>query len=300
MKKELLIAQKQKAQSNYMLSQIMTKTDSGYTFNNVDKKFGLVKENRPIKTSVVNGFLQIIQGGKYDDTQSIVTIEATELLGKYKITDLEGNAITEDDAKDYLIVLDGQHRISAFSKLNSIREEGNRILVPNVHVKKELNDIRVYLADINMVGKSWNLADKVCVTAIGTGNKILVKINELIKEGYNASAATQICLGKKLTNKELNRMMKEGEVVDFPDEDEAIARAEKFITIAMSISGMKVTILTKRFYINGFNSFSKSRTDEDAFKALESLTIEDFEGIREDIEFVECLKKVYDDLKEVV
>lgn len=297
MKKELTQAKKQARTSIAMTVQVMKRTESGYTIHEEQRKFGLVKENRPIKTNVVNGFLQIIQGGKYDDTQSIVTIEATELLGKYNITDLEGNILPQEEAKDYLIVLDGQHRISAFSKLNSIREEEKQIIIPNVHIKTGLENIREYLADINMIGKSWNHADKVCVAAIGTKNKVLVKINDLIKEGYSVSTATLIYLGKKLSTKELNQIMKEENINDFPDEEKVIARAERFLTTAMSIEGMTVTILRKRFYINGFNSLATITEDEIAFKVLERLTIDDFIGVREDIEFLQRLKNILEEYK---
>lgn len=300
MQKELSNARKRIATSISMKTQIMNKTESGYNFFYTERKFGLVNENRLIKTSVVNDFLQIIQGGKYDDTQSIVTIEASELFEKYNITDLEGNALTKDNVKDYLIVLDGQHRISAFSKLNYVKNEAEKILVPNVHIKKELNDIREYLADINMIGKSWSQADKVCVAAIGTENKILSKINELIKDGYSVSTASLILIGKRLSSKELNKILQSGDVNGLPSEDEAIARAEKFLTISMSIEGMETRILRKRFYIKGFNHFATSRNDAEAFGALSLLTIEDFNGIREDREFIECLKNAYDKLERTI
>ena len=294
MNKELRKAKKEVATSNTMKVQIMEKTENGYTIKEENRKFGLVKENRPIKKSDVNGFLQIIANGKYDETQSIVTAEATELISDYNLVDLKGTPIAKEEAKDYLIVLDGQHRISAFAKLNAIRTQENQIIIPNVHIKKELKNVREYLADINMVGHNWNTADKVCVSAIATGNKLLAKINELIKEGYNASTATMICTGKRLNPKDLKALLSKGDVSCLKDEkssiEEKLNRAETFITTAMAIEDMTIKLLTKRYFIKGFNSFAKSTDYETAFSALQKLTIEDFKATIEDEDFIEKLK----------
>ena len=295
MQKELRKARKEVATSKMMKVQIMERNENGYTIKEENRKFGLVKENRPIKKTDVNGFLQIIANGKYDETQSIVTAEATELIEKYNIVDLEGNSIAEQDAKDYLIVIDGQHRICAFAKLNAIRSLENQIMIPNVHIKKDLKNVREYLADINMIGHNWSAADKVCVSAIATGNKLLVRINGLIKEGYNVSTATMICTGKRLKPTDLKALLSKGDTSCLNDEqlsvDEKLDRAEKFITTAMSIQDMSIKILTKRYFIKGFNSYAKAIGCYDtAFSALGKLTVEDFKATIEDEDFIEKLK----------
>lgn len=253
MEKEFKKAQKQVAKSIVMKVQIMERTESGYTINEDYRKFGLIKENRPIKKADVTGFMQVIRNGKYDESQSIVAIEAKELAGRYEIVDLEGNPINKKDINDYLIVLDGQHRISAFSKLNAIRDTNDMFTIPNVHIKKDLENIGEYLADINMVGHSWNTADKVCVSAISTGNEIMKKINSLIKDGFNASAAVMICTGKKLTPTQLKVMLSKGDTSILPDTESALKRAEMFLTTALSIEEMNPKVLTKRYFIKGFH-----------------------------------------------
>ena len=291
MSKELRQAKKEIATSKMMKVQIMEETGNGYIFKEESRKFGLVKENRPIKKTDVNGFLQIIQSGKYDKTQSIVTMEATDLIENYNIVDLEGNPISEQDAPEYLIVLDGQHRICAFAKFNAVRTPENQVVIPNVHIRKDIINVREYLADINMVGHNWNTADKVCVSAIASKSKVLDKTHELIKGGFNPSAAMSICVGKRLKPKQLKGIITKGEKSCLPtDETKAVMRAEKFITTAMGITDMEVKTLTKRYFINGFNSFAAAHTEGKAFEALEKLTIEDFISVSEDIEFVEKLK----------
>jgi len=288
MSKELRQAKKEVATSKMMKVQIIEKTVNGYTFKEENRKFGLVKENRPIRKNDVNGFLQILQNGKYDDTQSIVTAEATELIENYNIVDLENNPITAQDAKDYLIVLDGQHRISAFAKLNANRTE-NPITIPNVHIKSGIN-VREYLANINMVGHAWSVSDKICVSAIATGSKLLDKTNELIKDGFNASTAITICTGKRLTPTQLKEMITKGDTSPLPDETKALAKAEKFLSIILGITNKDKKMASKRYFINGFNSFAAALSEDKAFEALAKLTIDDFSSTSTDIEFVEKLK----------
>jgi len=290
MSNELKQARKEVATSKVMKAQIMEKTGNGYTINETNRKFGLVKENRPIKKTDVNGFLQIIQNGKYDETQSIVTVEATELIAEYNLVDLESNPITAQEAKDYLIVLDGQHRIIAFAKINAIRKQENQIVIPNVHIKKELKNVREYLADINMVGHNWSTSDKVCVSAIATNNQLLAKTNELIKEGFNASTAITICTGKRMKPAQLKKMITKGDTSLLPNETTTLAKAGKFLTIIMGITDMTVKMASKRYFINGFNSFATARTEDEAFEALGNLTIDDFTSVKEDVDFVEKLK----------
>ena len=99
-----------------------------------------------------------------------------------------------------------------------------------------------------------------------------------------------ICAGKRLKPTQLKNLILKGDKSCLPDETTALAKAEKFITMAMGISGMEIKVLTKRYFINGFNIFATARTEEEAFEALGKLTIDDFESVSEDIEFVEKLK----------
>jgi len=288
MKKELRKARKEDATSKMMKAQIMERTDKGYEIREENRKFGLVKENRPIKKSNVYGFLQIIHEGKYDETQSIVTAEASELIANYNLVDLEGNPITEQNAKDFLIVLDGQHRVTAFAKLNATRDSASQIVIPNVHIKTDIK-VREYLADINLIGHSWTAADKICVASISNNSPILNKVNELVKDGYNASTAVLICTGRKLKHNQLKAIIRNGDTSMLPDATASLAKANKFLTIALSIVGNDVKQLTKRYFIQGFNSYIASTSEAEAFTKLGKLTLNDFENVYESDDFVKKL-----------
>ncbi|WP_324354477.1 DUF5131 family protein [Dysgonomonas sp.] len=289
---EIEQAKKTVSTSLVMKVQIMEKTENGYTIKEENRKFGLVKENRPIKDSDVNGFLQIIREGKYKESFPIIAVEVIDIIDNYNIVDLEGNPISKVEASEYLIVIDGQHRITAFSKLNAIRNQSDQITVPNVRIEKGITNIREYLADINMVGHSWNNADKLCVSAISTGSKLLAKVNELIKADYTATTAVLICTGKRLTPKQLKELIITGKTDQLPDEEKALVKANKFLTITTAILGNDMKLLRKRYFINGFISAAKFFDEQKVFDALGKLILDDFKTTKEDSDFEEKLGKI--------
>lgn len=142
-----------------------------------------------------------------------------------------------------------------------------------------------------MVGHSWNMGDKLCVSAIATGSKLLAKVNELIKAKYTPTTATLICTGKRITPNQLKELIITGRTDMLPNEEESLRKANEFLTITTSIVGDEIKLLKKRFFINGFNSFVAARTEEEGFEALKMLTKSDFESVHEDNEFVEKLKE---------
>lgn len=290
MKNRITTAKKQAPQLDAMTVEIVEKG----TTKEEARRLGFLKQNRPIiKANVVN-FLQIIDNGKYEEAYPIMTAEATVLLELgYELIDLAGNLINETTASEYLIVLDGQHRITAFSKLNATRSKEDQITIPNVRIKTGINNVGEYLASINLAGHSWTTSDKICVSSIITENKLLEKTNELIKEGFNATTAVLICTGKRLTTPQIKKMLNKKDTSMLPkgkELEKAIKRSEDFYTTCMAITGMTVKMLTKRFFIKGFNSYAKATSDEKAFNALKQLSLSDFESIKEDDEFIETLK----------
>lgn len=57
----------------------------------------------------------------------IIVVEAKELTkAGYTVTDVNGRALTEEEAEGYFVILDGQHKSTAFAKLNSVR--GNMVM----------------------------------------------------------------------------------------------------------------------------------------------------------------------------
>lgn len=295
MKTELAQIKNTTVTSISMKVQIMEETEDGCISPKYEnRKFALIRENRPILDKNVYYFLQTIRSGKYNRRMPIIAIEASELIDKCNIVDFEGNPISEENTAEYLVIIDGQHRIKAFSLINAANRKIGKeeILIPNVQIEKGIENVSEYLVDINTAGHDWTLADKYCVSAITSESKTIQKTHELIKKGFNPSAAVMLCAGRKITSTQLEKLLKEGDVsfLSIEKEEELLERAEQFFITGMSIEKMNVKMLSKRYFVNGFTSFASSRTTEEAIAALEHLTFEDFKEIRQELEFVGKLK----------
>lgn len=233
----------------------------------IRRKLARVKHNRPVEQKDVDDFITIIANGEYEEAYPVIMAEASKLIeAGYEIADYYGKVIPAEEAGDYLVVLDGQHRCKAFAQLNAT---GTEYVIPNVHIK-EVKDVAKYLIDINKAGSHWDKRDKFVIAQLTTGAEPFTSIADRIAEGFNPSTPMLIYTGKRISEGVLNKVLK-GEpyklnskaVVD-------IERGDKFITLCKS-AGMSVELITKRYFIEGFNSFASATSDEDAFKALENL-----------------------------
>lgn len=258
----------------------------------IQKKIAFVKHNRPVDNKKVDSFISIIANGKYEKAYPIIVIEAEKVLAKgYEVKNLKGEKLTQEKAKEYFCILDGQHRSKAFAKLNII--SGNTYTIPNVHVK-EVENIGAYLVDINGVGTSWSQKDRVTVAALTTDDELFTNVAELLDEGFNQSTAMLIFTGKKLSNGQISHALK-GEEFTLPKDAKInIERGQRFVTLCKAAS-IKVQFITKRYFIDGFNSYATATNEETAFEALAKLkdlklTEERLKEIKGNDDFI-CLLK---------
>lgn len=234
----------------------------------IQKKIAFVKHNRSVDNKKVDGFISIIANGKYEKAYPIIVIEAEKAFAKgYEMKNLKGEELTQEETKEYFCILDGQHRSKAFATLNIT--SGSTYTIPNVHVK-EVENIGAYLVDINGIGTSWNQKDRVTVAALTTNDELFTNVAELLDEGFNQSTAMLIFTGKKLSNGQINRALK-GEEVTLPKDAQInIERGHRFVTLCKAAS-IEVQFITKRYFIDGFNSYATATNEETAFEALAKL-----------------------------
>lgn len=264
--------------------------DETGTKENVQMKMGFVDNNRSIDNKKVAVFIALIANLKYEKAYPIIVINAKLLISLgYSVKDITGRTITEEEAEEYFVILDGQHRSKAFAQLIAA---GQDLVIPNVHVR-ELANIGEYLTEINQVG-NWTKDDKVTVSAlINQQDELLQAIAARLKEGFNYSTICQIYTGKKLSDTALNNALK-GKLYNLPKEAKVdIERGNRFITLCQAAE-MKIAFITKRYFIEGFNHHCKSVGEENAFKALENLkNLTDkeakFKAVKDDGDFIELL-----------
>lgn len=277
--------------------------NSSFTFSVVDeetgvkteqqKKIAFVKNNRPVNSKKVDGFIALIAANKYDKAFPIIVMEASKLIeAGYTVTDINGKELTKEEAKDYFVILDGQHRSTAFAKLIATGKYQN--LIPNVHVR-DIENVGEYLVDINNVGSSWDKRDKLVVASLTTKDELFQNVAELLNEGFNPSTAMLIYTGKSLPDKQVNKALKGEKIIFQKGVEINIERGNKFINLCKA-ANMSVSFITKRYFIKDFNSYAKSTSEEQAFEALNKLkelnyTEANWKEIKEEDDFIEILKE---------
>ena len=203
------------------------------------KYFGLLEDNREIDIKRVALFATKIEAGSYIDAYPIMCYKADNLaaLGK-KITDFGGRIIPDDKLSDYLIIVDGQHRVAAF--IDYIEKNPDKpAVVPNVNVMEAVSkdDILNFLVAVNTAGKDWNDSDRWNIARnLNDKSTATKKINGLIKQhGFNQSAAQKIYLGRRLKQKEFSSLLA-GNVSVIDDIDkERIEIGDTFIAVCLEL-----------------------------------------------------------------
>ena len=273
--------------------------DTFLTFSVVDEetqeekekqfKIAFVKNNRPINKKTVDGFITIIANNKYVQAYPIIATSAADAIANgYLVRDVKGECVTEENAEDYLVILDGQHRTLAYLKCNLIETQ----VVPNVHIMK-IKELGQFLVDINDVGASWSHQDRFAVAGLVSNDELIQKIANKIDEGFSPSTASLIYTGKKITGTQVKKLLR-GEKWALPEGAKTdIERGDKFIQLCLEAKISK-KFVKKRFFINAFNSYALSVGDEVAFENLrklkkKNLTDEILKAIKDDQEFIKLL-----------
>lgn len=227
-----------------------------------------VKHNRPVNSKKVDRFIALIAANKYEKAFPIIVVEATKLIeAGYTVTDIKGRELTKEEAADYLVILDGQHRCTAFAKLVATGKYTETI--PNVYMR-DIENVGEYLVDINNVGSSWDKKDRLVVASLTSNDELFQNVAELLNEGFNPTTAMLIYTGKSLSDNQVNKALK-GEEIALPKGAEInIERGNKFITLCKAAK-MDVSFITKRYFIRGFNKCADRIGEEKAFMALDKL-----------------------------
>lgn len=279
--------------SNTLLTFQVADEETG-AFTNMQKKIAYVKHNRPIDEARVNNFATLIGKGRYDKAYPIIVADTKKLMEiGYEVYDMKGNKLTLETAEEYYVILDGQHRSKAFAKLIAA---GKDCAIPNVHIRN-VENIGEYLTEINNTGKSWTTKDKLSVAALTANShkELFAAISTLIDKGFSPSTATLILTKKKFSEALIQKVLK-GEEIDLPKgATEDIKRGMKFVSLCEE-ANLNISIITKRYFIDGFNSYSIIKSDDDAFRALEAirnlrLKDEDLKEVKGNDDFIAILKK---------
>ena len=123
-------------------------------------KFAFIKGNRPTDEKAIKVKKDSIS--EHGILCPITAVNGEEVIkSNGHLTDLEGNDIADEHAKDYYAVLDGQHRLKAYLELGLPLED----LVVIEPLNKKIA-IALLIAEMNICTKTWKGSDYMAAPAM--------------------------------------------------------------------------------------------------------------------------------------
>ena len=123
-------------------------------------KFAIIKGNRPTDEKAIKVKKDSIS--EHGILCPITAVNGEEVIkSNGHLTDLDGNDIADEHAKDYYAVLDGQHRLKAYLELGLPLED----LVVIEPLNKKIA-IALLIAEMNICTKTWKGSDYMAAPAM--------------------------------------------------------------------------------------------------------------------------------------
>ena len=123
-------------------------------------KFAFIKGNRPTDEKAIKAKKDSL--AEYGMLCPITAVNGEEVIkSNGHLTDLDGNDIADEHAKDYYAVLDGQHRLKAYLELGLPLED----LVVIEPLNKKIA-IALLIAEMNICTKTWKGSDYMAAPAM--------------------------------------------------------------------------------------------------------------------------------------
>ena len=172
-------------------------------------KFAFIKGNRPTDEKAIKVKKDSIS--EHGILCPITAVNGEEVIkSNGHLTDLDGNDIADEHAKDYYAVLDGQHRLKAYLELGLPLED----LVVIEPLNKKIA-IALLIAEMNICTKTWKGSDYMAAPAmaIKETNAAFDFAMELQRRNFPLSTISLWACGKyKLKAKDLVASLKTREM----------------------------------------------------------------------------------------
>lgn len=250
--------------------------------------------NRDVNLANCKKILADIKKNGYRQAEIIQVVKAETVLSKGDLTlvDINDNVITKENAQNYFLVLDGQHRVFATSLYNE--EEGiTPIDVPAIEVILGENEtVAEYITAINITKTEWKTQEYVKGAANVQESDLLNRYKELIKdeknpEGYSLSTLNLIyCDNSKAITKTDFSLLCQGKSKKGKSQKDIIpahniARGNKFIDLCIR-KGFEQKEIAKRYLIEQFNNMKTAKNEDYAFQVFEAITANDVKAMHND------------------
>ena len=217
-------------------------------------KFAFIKGNRPTDEKAIKVKKDSIS--EHGILCPITAVNGEEVIkSNGHLTDLDGNDIADEHAKDYYAVLDGQHRLKAYLELGLPLED----LVVIEPLNKKIA-IALLIAEMNICTKTWKGSDYMAAPAmaIKETNAAFDFAMELQRRNFPLSTISLwACGNNKLKAKDLVASLKTREMPQCLQEaDGWCAKSRKWFEAASEKFTAK--FLAKKYLISfiqdGYNA----------------------------------------------
>ena len=209
-------------------------------------KFAFIKGNRPTDEKAIKVKKDSIS--EHGILCPITAVNGEEVIkSNGHLTDLDGNDIADEHAKDYYAVLDGQHRLKAYLELGLPLED----LVVIEPLNKKIA-IALLIAEMNICTKTWKGSDYMAAPAmaIKETNAAFDFAMELQRRNFPLSTISLwACGNNKLKAKDLVASLKTREMPQCLQEaDGWCAKSRKWFEAASEKFSAK--FLAKKYLIS--------------------------------------------------
>ncbi len=186
------------------------------------KKVAMLNANRNLNGKNVKKLVRSFL--KYGQIQPAMICDATKAdEDNLEVVDFEtGDTITGEALKEYVVILDGQHRYQAYLNLRKGKKIGNGKDAKEVKYEgdffvyypiNESASIFAVLAEMNQVVTAWNGNDftKCAATLVEKPNPMIQALAELAAKGINSSSAGKwLTLAGKIDTKDIKDYIQSG------------------------------------------------------------------------------------------
>lgn len=233
------------------------------------KKIAFVKGNRDINVKNVESKKQSLQtfGGNIIPLMYVSGSKA--IADRCSLVDIDGNDIPADKAMDYIVILDGQHRIFTAIKNNF---DLSKIMLFENYTEANTKEL---LSEANIESTSWKAPDFIKGSVLFNPINLNMFASKLADRNFVVSTISKIiCFNGSLTTTKYSDLMK-GKTISV---DSDLERADEFL---QAVEKFEDKFVAKRYLIDEAMALSTRYGYKAVFKAISELTDKERELITE-------------------
>ncbi|MCE8953502.1 hypothetical protein K0G24_21940 [Bacteroides thetaiotaomicron] len=234
---------------------------------NEGKKIARLSGNRDLNEKIVKAKMETLE--ECGQLIPAIVVDATDVINQgLEVVDfITGDTIREEEAVDYLVLVEGNHRYEAHLRLLASNEERDE----QKRYKREFKllyalntelPIAKMLSEINIATNPWKGSDYVKGAKINNQQKklpLLDAMNNLVNKGYSLTSASKWLTFTSRINKKVMDCAIDGNIVDELNNTSGLERGIRLLQAAEGI--FKETTIQARTVIDWIISKYEKTSD---------------------------------------